>query len=218
MDYPSLASLSVLPDHLIKASAFNGCNNIVDCLKGLAAGMIYDNENFYVFQDYSQGKRIPAQIFVKGSPVDINYLYSLNVTDVESVEIFTKDELGLVNSTYNTNGAIVINLRKMETTKISLQDLKQMIGNHYEVSIYPKGYQPVKTFYLPRYIGPRASQPAKEDLHSTIYWNPNVTTDKTGNAVLEFYNADGRGTYRVTVEGFDKDGNLGRQVYRYTVK
>jgi hypothetical protein len=105
MDYPSLASLSVLPDHLIKASAFNGCNNIVDCLKGLAAGMIYDNENFYVFQDYSQGKRIPAQIFVKGSPVDINYLYSLNVTDVESVEIFTKDELGLVNSTYNTNGA-----------------------------------------------------------------------------------------------------------------
>jgi len=217
-DYGNLASLSEIPDHLIKASALSGCNNILDCLKALTMGMIFDQDNFYVLTDYTQGKRIPVQIFVRGIPVDVNYVYSLNVAEVESVEVFLKDELGLVNSAYNTDGAIVINMRKLETTKISLQDLKQIMGNHYEVTLSPKGYQPVKTFYLPRYIGPRANQPARTDLRSTIYWNPNVTTDKTGNATLEFYNADGQGTYRVTVEGIDKDGNLGRQVYRYTVK
>ncbi|HZY38594.1 MAG TPA: carboxypeptidase-like regulatory domain-containing protein [Mucilaginibacter sp.] len=217
-DFGNLATLPDQPDHLIKADQFSGCNNILDCLKGLAAGMIFDNENFYVFQDYSQGKRIPVQIFVKGTPVDINYLMTLNVADVESVEIFLKDQLGIVNSTYNTNGAIVINMRKLETTKISYQDLKQILGNHYEVTLYPRGYQPLKTFYLPRYTGPRINQPAQIDLRSTIYWNPNVTTDKTGNATLQYYNADGTGTYRVTIEGIDKDGNLGRQVYRYTVK
>ncbi len=217
-DYGNLASLSVVPDHLIKGSALQGCNTVLDCLKGLTAGMIFDNENFYVFNDYNQGKRVPVQIFVKGSPVDINYLYSMNPGEIESVEIFLKDELGLVNSAYNSNGAIVINTRKLETTKISYQDLKQIMGSHYEVTLYPRGYQPIKTFYLPRYVGPRASQPVQNDVRSTIYWNPNVTTDKTGNATIEFYNADGQGTYRVTVEGIDKDGNLARQVYRYGVK
>jgi len=218
MDYGNLNTLPQIADHVIKGSAFNGCNNVLDCLKALASGMIFDNENFYVFQDYSQGKRTPVQIFVKGSPVDLNFLLTLNVAEIESVELFYKDQLGIVNSTYNSNGAIVINMRKVESTKISYQDLKQIIGNRYEVTLYPKGYQPLRAFYIPRYTGPRASQPTRNDLRSTIYWNPNVNTDKTGNASLEFYNADGQGTYRVTVEGIDKDGNLGRQVYRYTVR
>lgn len=217
-DYGNLASLSDQPDHLIKGSLLQGCNTVLDCLKGLTPGLIFDKENFYVFNDYNQGKRIPVQIFVRGMPVDINYLYSMNAAEIESVEIFLKDELGLVNSAYNSDGAIVINTKKLETTKISYKDLKQIMGNHYEVTIYPRGYQPIKTFYLPRYVGPRANQPQQDDIRSTIYWNPNVTTDKTGNATLEFYNADGRGTYRVTVEGIDKDGNLARQVYRYVVK
>jgi uncharacterized protein YfaS (alpha-2-macroglobulin family) len=55
------------------------------------------------------------------------------------------------------------------------------------------------------------------DFRSTIYWNPNVTTDKDGNAAFEFYNADGKGSYRVIVEGIDSNGNIGRQVYRYLV-
>ena len=210
MDYGNLTTLPQIADHVIKGSAFNGCNNVLDCLKALASGMIFDNENFYVFQDYSQGKRVPTQVFVKGSPVDLNFLLTLNVNEIESVELFYKDQLGIVNSTYNTNGAIVINMRKVETTKISYQDLKAIIGNRYEVTLYPKGYQPLRAFYIPRYTGPTAGQAAHNDLRSTIYWNPNVTTDKTGGAALEFYNADGQGTYRVTVEGIDKDGNLGR--------
>lgn len=217
-DYANLASLSVLPDHLIKGDQFSGCNDIADCLKGLAQGMIFDNNNFYVFSDYSQGKRVPAQIFVKGAPVDINYLLNLNPAEVESVEIFLKDELGLVNSAYNSDGAIVVNMKKMETTKISYNELKQMIGNHYEITYNPRGYQPIRTFYLPRYVGAAANQSQHTDMRSTIYWNPNVTTDKTGAASVEFYNADGQGTYRVTVEGIDKDGNLAHQVFRYVVK
>ena len=82
----------------------------------------------------------------------------------------------------------------------------------------PKGYAAVRTFYLPRYTGPRDAQTAQNDTRSTIYWNPNVVTDKTGAAAVEYFNADGKGTYRAIIEGIDKDGNIGRQVYRYTVK
>jgi uncharacterized protein YfaS (alpha-2-macroglobulin family) len=71
---------------------------------------------------------------------------------------------------------------------------------------------------MPRYDGPRATQTNRIDTRTTIYWNPNVITDKTGAATLEYFNADGTGTYRAIIEGIDKDGNIGRQVYRYTVK
>ncbi|HWZ03888.1 MAG TPA: carboxypeptidase-like regulatory domain-containing protein, partial [Mucilaginibacter sp.] len=217
-DYGNLASLSDEPDHVIKADQLEGCNSLLECIKVLAMGMTFENDNFYVLRDYNQGKKTPTQVFVKGMPVDVSYLQSIDPKTVESIEIFTKDELGLVNSAYNTNGAIVVNLRKVETTKISYQDLKQLIGTRNELTLLPKGYEPVKTFYMPRYTGTRTNQPAQIDRRSTIYWNPNIETDKTGTASLEYFNSDGKGTYRVTVEGIDSDGNLGRVVYRYVVK
>jgi hypothetical protein len=217
-DYGNLTSLGEQPDHVINGSQLEGCNTLLECIKPLAMGMEYIDNNFYVTRDYNAGKKTPTQVFVKGMPVDPSYLESVDPKMVESIEIFTKDELGLVNSTYNSNGAIVVNMRKMETTKISYQDLKALIGSRNEITLYPKGYEPIKTFYLPRYSGPRSNQPAQTDSRSTIYWNPNIETDQTGNASFEYFNADGRGTYRVTIEGIDKDGNLGRVVYRYEVK
>jgi len=217
-DYGSLASLSNEPDHLIRGEQFKGCNSVLECLKGQAAGMTFEDNNFYVFRDYSQGKRTPVQVFVRGVPVDVSYLATLDPNTIESVEIFLKDELGLVNSAYNTNGAIVVNTKKMETQKITLQQLHDLIKQNNDITFTPKGYAAIKTFYLPRYDGPRGSQPTRTDTRSTIYWNPNVVTDKTGIATIEYFNADGKGTYRAVIEGLDKDGDLGRQVYRYTVQ
>jgi len=218
-DYGSLASLSDEPDFLIKGARFNDCGgDVLDCIKAMASGLVYQNDNFYVMRDYAQGKRKPVQIFLRGAPVDISTLTTLDPHSIESVEVFTKDELGLINSAYNTNGALVINTKKVETTKISMQQLKDFMPQRNEATIYPKGYAAIRTFYLPKYSGPRESQPTRNDTRSTIYWNPNVTTDTAGNATLEYFNADGRGTYRVTIEGIDKDGNIGRQVYRYIVK
>ena len=218
-DYGNLASLGAIADHLIKGSSLKDCGgNALDCLKVLAVGMTFDQDNFYVTRDYSSGKRVPAQIFIRGGPVDVTALYSLDVNTIESVEVFVKDELGLVNSAYNSNGAIVVNLKKVETQKISLQDLKALMPHQYEVTYSPKGYAALRTFYLPRYSGPRASQTNKVDTRTTIYWNPNIETDKDGNAAFEFFNADGTGTYRAIIEGIDKDGNIGRQLYRYMVK
>jgi hypothetical protein len=217
-DYGSLSSLSSEPDHLIPGSELKDCTTPLDCIRSLAMGMTFDQGKFYVMRDYNQGKRVPVQVFIKGAPVDENTLNTLNANEIESVEIFLKDELGLVNSAYGTNGAIVVNMKKIETTKISLADLKNLLPQPSEVTYSPKGYATVRTFYLPRYSGPRETQTNRTDTRSTIYWNPNLLTDKTGNASMEYYNADGKGSYRVIIEGLDKDGNIGREVYRYTVK
>jgi len=220
LDYGSLSSLSHEADHTITAAQLQGCNSVFECLKGMAMGMTFQNNNFYVFTNHTNSaSSAPAAIFVKGMIADVNYLSTLNPADVESIEIFVKDELGLINSAYNTNGAIVINMKKAAVgTKLTVDQIKDLIPQSNERTITPRGYTPVKTFYMPRYAGPRAAQTTKVDTRSTIYWNPNVITDKTGNAAVEYFNADGKGTYRAIVEGMDKDGNIGRQVFKYEVK
>jgi len=81
----------------------------------------------------------------------------------------------------------------------------------------PKGFASVKEFYAPKYDNPEITNPLA-DLRSTIYWNPATVTDNEGKAKLSYFNSDNKGTYRVTVEGINADGLLGRQVYRYEVK
>jgi hypothetical protein len=217
-DYGALSSLSSEPDRFIDGSSLQGCNVVLECIKSLAAGVIFEDNNFYIMRDYNQGKKVPMQVFVKGMPVDAGYLANLNAGEIESVEVFLKDELGLVNSAYQSNGALVVNMKKIETQKISYSQLKDLLPKHNEVTFNPQGYAPIRIFYLPRYIGPKQFDTDNNDIRTTIYWNPNVNTDKTGNIMLEYFNADGKGTYRATVEGIDKDGNIGRQVFRYTVK
>lgn len=218
-DYSTLSSLSSEPDHLINVNQLQGCSNLLDCLKVSATGMMYRDDNFYVTRDYNAGNKTPVQVFVKGMPVDPIYLANMSAEGVESVEIFLKDELGLVNNSYNSNGAIVVNMKKApEGQKISLAELKALIPSRSEVTFTPKGYAVKRSFYLPRYSGPRGLQPGRIDTRTTIYWNPNVVTDANGNASMEYFNADGVGTCRVIIEGIDKDGNIGRQLYRYNVK
>mgnify|MGYP001552047548 CR=1 FL=1 len=73
-----------------------------------------------------------------------------------------------------------------------------------------------REFYSPRY---EHNQPNNQaDLRSTIYWNPELPTDKNGNASFDYYNADGTGTYRMVIEGIDDKGNLGRQIFSYKVE
>ncbi|MBC7565875.1 MAG: hypothetical protein H7223_02815, partial [Pedobacter sp.] len=56
------------------------------------------------------------------------------------------------------------------------------------------------------------------DYRSTIYWNANLKTYSTGKTSFSYFNADGPGNYKVVVEGINAEGELGRQVFRYTVE
>ncbi|MDB5120147.1 MAG: carboxypeptidase regulatory-like protein [Sphingobacteriales bacterium] len=217
MDYSALSGLSVVPDHLIDGESLKGCNILLNCLQSMAMGITYSENNFYITRDYNAGKRVPAQIFLSGQPVDVGILSGINPSEVESVEIFLKDELGLVNKMYQTNGVIAINMRKIEKQKISFADLQNLIPKNNVVTFTPLGYSKVRQFYSPKYET-TLSKTQGIDLRTTIYWNPKVLTDKNGTAVLEFYNADSKGTYKAIVEGFDKDGNVGRFVYRYKLQ
>ena len=217
-DYPALTGLPAIADHEISGDRLTGCNLLINCLQTMALGTTYIDNNFYITRDYNQGNKIPMGIFINGLLMDVNQLNTVDVKMIESVEVFLKDELGLVNRTNNINGIIVINQKKMpKGTKISKNELLDMLPKNYEVTFSPQGYNKERQFYMPRYDVPANLN--RNDLRTTIYWNPKLVTDKTtGSTSFEFYNADGKGQYKIVVEGIDSSGNLGRSVFRYTVK
>lgn len=217
-DYPALSGLSPVPDHLMMGDRFQGCNYLIDCLRGGMPGITFSEDNFYITRDYNAGNRIPAQIFLNGMPVDLNALMNLRSTEIESIEIFLRDELGTVNRMYNTNGVIAINSKKApKGTPVKFSDLKEMLPQTNLVNFNPMGYEKPKAFYSPKYAVVK-SGPVTNDLRTTIYWNPSIKIDESGKTSVDFFNADGRGSYKAIVEGIDKNGSLIRSIFRYTVK
>lgn len=218
-DHANLMGLSQIPDRFIDGKQLDGCNLLLECIRSQAQSFTYDlnEQKFYITRDYNQGGRTPASIFLNGMPIDAVGLNSISGVDVESIEIFLNDPLGTVDRTYNTRGVIAINTKKIpKGEKLSKQDFLAMLPKKYEIKYSPMGYSKEREFYSPKYL-PNATV-NNNDLRTTIYWNPKLSIDEKGNVSFEFYNADGKGSYKAVVEGIDGDGNIGRTVLRYTVK
>ncbi|HEY5463880.1 MAG TPA: hypothetical protein VIJ95_11540, partial [Hanamia sp.] len=108
------------------------------------------------------------------------------------------------------NGVLVITTKRGD-------EMSDNIASVGVLSIAPMGFYKARKFYSPKYDYTNANS-ERPDLRSTIYWNPEIKTGKDGNASFDYYNADGTGTYKVTIEGIDDYGNIGRLVYRYKVE
>lgn len=215
-DHSALSALN-MPEHVISGERITGCNFLLECLRTQATGLTFENDNFYISRDFNQGSKVPVQIFLNGMPIDVAGINGITPAEVEQVEIFLRDPLGTVDRIYGTKGVMVINTKKAPVgKKISKQELLDMLPKNNIITFNPLGYAKEREFYSPKYL-PSTNYP-NSDLRTTIYWNPKVVTDEKGILNFEFFNADGRGNYRVVVEGLDKDGNIGRTVYRYVVK
>jgi len=147
-------------------------------------------------------------VIVDGAELPGSDVSILNPNDVETVEVL-KYANAAIYGIQGGNGVLII------TTKRGAGTTAKDIASTGILPITAQGYQKVREFYSPKYeSGITYNHP---DLRSTIYWKPELVTDKYGNASFDFYNADGIGAYRVVIEGIDEKGNIGRQVYRYKV-
>ena len=217
-DYSSLSGLSILADHTIPGDRFKDCNFFSECLLSAGFGLTFDNNNFYLTRAYNSGKRIPVAYYVNGMSVDYSYLLNIDPKMVETVEIFNTDGLSSINRTTGTDGVVSIITKKVpKGEKISKDELLAMLPKNNEIEFIPGGYSTARTFYSPKYEN-QSGNTVGSDYRSTIYWNPVIVIDKAGNASFEFFNSDGTGTYKAVIEGIDKDGNIGRYVYRYKVQ
>ena len=70
------------------------------------------------------------------------------------------------------------------------------------------GYQIKKEFYSPVYTAKEQIIDSVPDFRTTIYWNPNVSTQENGKADFNFYTSDNSENYSVIIEGITNEGKI----------
>jgi len=153
----------------------------------------------------------PMAIVVNGAPVREGYQGSMS--EIASIEILKSTAYSAVYGSAGSGGAIII------TTKTGDVDYDAYVREFYggkdgrsKINLSTTSYARRREFYTPAY---GVVKPQIADLRSTIYWKPNVVTDKDGRATIEFLTGGARGNYRVIIEGLDINGRLGRKALNY---
>src|SRR3569833_242554 len=189
-------------DHVLTAKDIERliCARLGDCLQG--------DYNLH----FKNGLPELGALVIDGQFVDKVVFLQLNPDDIEGIEIITSAHYGSIYGSRMANGGLIITTKPARRTDNLYYRYAPGV-----VTYTPKGFYKAHEFYSPQYDNPHTNQ-KMADLRSTIYWNPNIITDKDGKASFSYFNADGKGTYRVVIEGIDADGNLGRQVLSYKVE
>ena len=69
-----------------------------------------------------------------------------------------------------------------------------------------RGYSETPTFYAPEY--PEGPIKGDVDYRRTLYWNPSLTTDDEGSAMVLFYNNSYSKQLEISAEGITPQGTL----------
>jgi hypothetical protein len=152
---------------------------------------------------------LDGRLIRNADEVDEILMGSVQPEDVAKI-LLVRTNRAIINSLGGgENSSFVLIMTKLGASR------KQYNPNVANIS--PKGFNKVREFYSPRYDRPGNANKLP-DLRTTVYWNPYLKTDAEGKASFNFFNADGPGNYKVIVEGINAAGELGRQVYNYTVE
>jgi hypothetical protein len=130
------------------------------------------------------------------------YIQTINVQEVDRIEVL-KYGKGAAYGTRGGNGVIAIYLRTALDERDNGPRSKTFDTKNFQTFTLT-GYSATKEFKSPDYAEINAE--ASPDFRSTVYWNPNLTTDENGLAQLSFYAADLPTTYRVVIEGVTASG------------
>ena len=200
-------------DQVFHGSEFKGGGSLSDLLDGRLLGVKFENGiPILAINNYAIGanKPTPMTIVVNGVEMRPPNINDLNSSDIETIEVLKSAN----TSIYGINGGggvLVITTKRPRDIEVD----NTSDSNALQVAVI--GFYKAREFYSPKYEAADTSN-IGQDLRTTVFWKPDLITDKDGNASFSFYNADIKGIYRVVVEGIDENGDIGRQVYRYRVQ
>ncbi|MES2808134.1 MAG: TonB-dependent receptor [Bacteroidota bacterium] len=202
----------VSADKVVRFSEYEAdmCLNLSMCLQARLPGVRVESNLGYTTMTDLRGSKLvlilDGRKITSADEVSEILEGSVPPTDVAKILLVRTNEA--IKNTLGGDGAgYILIITKLGTAR------KLYIPNIANVT--PKGFNKVREFYMPKYTTANATQ---ADLRTTIYWDPRIKTDANGKTAFTYFNADGPGTYKVVVEGINAAGELGRQVYRYTVK
>ena len=81
-----------------------------------------------------------------------------------------------------------------------------------------EGFSTARIFYSPDSEKPNPDLDNKSAVRNTIYWNPYVHPDKTGEASVDYYNTKVETKVKVALEGITGNGIPVVKTTYYTIK
>jgi alpha-2-macroglobulin-like protein len=196
-------------------------NNFMGALQGRVPGINIVNENnvgaaptINIRGSRSLSGNTNPLVVLDGIPMEEYKVNSLNTNDIESVSVLKDAAATTIYGSRAVNGVIVIESKKFRNEKIRFK----FSNEYYYASQALRSSGPVYTaarrFYAPVYATTETEE--RSDFRETIFWNPVVSTDEEGKAVVEFYNSDASTTFRAIAEGIGYNGKAGRAEATYT--
>jgi TonB-dependent SusC/RagA subfamily outer membrane receptor len=204
-------------DFVVHGEQFKNIPTLSSGLQGILPGVVFNGGVPYLTTNMTVSKGVqqanPMLIMIDGTNMRAGYnIDILDPAEVETVELL-KDANAAIYGIEGGQGVLVITTRLTYVDEHTIS--KEMSPGIF--SIEPAGFYKAREFYAPKYDG-QSNGVKVADNRTTIFWKPDLITDSDGNASFNFANADGKGTYRVEIQGTDSNGNIGMQVLRYKVQ
>ena len=192
------------PDNTIQMSSYIELTSLKEAVKELIPSVYTikknDRINFKIInKNLSQSYESDPLVLVDGVPVyDLEKVLSINSRDIEKIDVLI--------SKYYISGNVLEGILHFVSKKgnLGMIDLeKYVFRQEYDF------LQNNNEFYSPDYSSGDVKNDHLPDFRNTLYWNPDLHTDKTGKATVGFYSSDESGEYTITVEGMTPDGKTG---------
>lgn len=192
------------PDNTIQMSSYIELTSLKEAVKELIPSVYTikknDRVNFKITnKNLSQSYESDPLVLVDGVPMyDLEKVLSINSRDIEKIDVLI--------SKYYISGNVLEGILHFVSKKgnLGMIDLeKYVFRQEYDL------LQNNSEFYSPDNSSGDLKNDHLPDFRNTLYWNPDLHTDKTGKATVGFYSSDESGEYTITVEGMTRDGKSG---------
>ncbi|AXT18684.1 hypothetical protein D7030_06385 [Flavobacteriaceae bacterium AU392] len=127
-------------------------------------------------------------------PIEIANLSNF---EIERIEIAKSASNLAIFGSRSANGAILIYTRRGDGR------VRKLVSPEFRIAGYPFS----KEFYAPKY-NVKKEEHIKPDYRTTLYWNPNLKTNKNGKAIVTFFNSDVTNQIQIDIQGVS-EGILG---------
>jgi len=197
------------PDNSVRLADFIELTTVKEVLKEIIPDIMVTRRNKEYVIKLLNTRALGSSIFegdplilVDGVPFyNIGKLLEVNARDVERVDVLN---IRYYYTDYYFDGILSFITKKGNLSAIEFDN--SVFRQVFE------GTQLPGKFYSPDYSVNADTLKRIADFRNTLYWNPDVQTDKKGKASLTFYTSDEPGHYSIIVEGITRDGIICRTV------
>jgi hypothetical protein len=141
------------------------------------------------------GGYIPMTVYLDEIEVEPNTIATMMAQDIALINVLPNGAIT------GSGGALVLytnrerRLRESNESNFSTAELV--------------GFSPTKEFYSPDYSVQFVNNSVKEDVRSTLYWNPYIVLENGKKEInLSFYNSDNAKRFKIVLEGVNQNGGI----------